>query len=127
VPNPGLRLKPGMYATIYFDIERTNVIAVPSEAVVVTGQRNLVFVRDTEGVLTPAEVVLGARAGDQVEILGGLTEGLTIVAAANFLVDAESRLASTGSAMPGMEHGAPAATAPKAKPDTMPMPEHKHD
>jgi Cu(I)/Ag(I) efflux system membrane fusion protein len=127
VPNPGLRLKPGMYATIYFDVERTNVIAVPSEAVVVTGQRNLVFVRDSEGVLTPAEVVLGARAGDQVEILGGLTEGLTIVAAANFLVDAESRLASTGSAMPGMEHGADTASVPKVKPDSIPMPEHNHD
>jgi len=72
-------------------------------------------------------VVLGARAGDRVEILGGLIEGQTIVAAANFLVDAESRLASTGSAMPGMEHGAPATSAPKAKPDTMLMPEHQHD
>ncbi len=128
VPNPGLRLKPGMYTTIYFDVERPNVIAVPAQAVVVTGQRNLVFVRDTAGMLNPVEVVLGVRAGDQVQILSGLSEGQTIVAAANFLVDAESRLATTGSAMPGMEHGAPAAPAkpPSPKPDTMRM-EHHHD
>lgn len=127
VPNPGLRLKPGMYATIYFDVERSGVLVVPAGAVVVTGERNLVFVRDAEGTLTPAEVVVGARAGDQVQILEGLAEGQTIVAAANFLVDAESRLGSTGSAMPGMEHGAHPAPAPKPKPDTLPKPEHQHD
>lgn len=128
VPNPGLRLKPGMYTTIYFDVQRPNVIAVPAQAVVVTGQRNLVFVRDVEGTLNPVEVVLGVRAGDRVQILSGLAEGQTIVGAANFLVDAESRLATTGSAMPGMEHGAAATPAkpPKPKPDTMRM-EHRHD
>jgi len=128
VPNPGLRLKPGMYTTVYFDVQRPNVVAVPAQAVVVTGQRNLVFVRDAEGVLNPVEVVLGVRAGDRVQILSGLEEGQTIVAAANFLVDAESRLGTTGSAMPGMEHGAGAAPAkpPAPKPDTMRM-EHRHD
>ncbi|MBI2401857.1 MAG: efflux RND transporter periplasmic adaptor subunit, partial [Gemmatimonadetes bacterium] len=133
VPNPGLRLKPGMYTTIYFDVERPDVIAVPAQAVVVTGQRNLVFVRDAEGVLNPVDVVLGVRAGDRVQILSGLVEGQTVVAAANFLVDAESRLATTGSAMPGMEHGGAATPAkpPKPKADTMRMDtmrmEHRHD
>ncbi len=129
VPNRGLRLKPGMFATIYFDVQLANVTAVPAEAVVVTGQRNLVFVRDADGTLTPKEVVLGARAGDRVQILAGIEEGATIVAAATFLVDAESRLGSTGGAMPGMQHGAKEPAIPKAKADTMrmPMPEHRHD
>jgi Cu(I)/Ag(I) efflux system membrane fusion protein len=103
VPNPGLQLKPGMYATIYFDVRiGPRVLAVPMQAVVVTGERNVVFVRDVQGMLSPREVVLGARAGDQVQILSGLREGETIVGAANFLVDAESRLAGAGNAMPGM-------------------------
>jgi Cu(I)/Ag(I) efflux system membrane fusion protein len=131
VPNPGMRLKPGMYATIYFDAERPDVIAVPAEAVVVTGERNLVFVRDAQGMLTPTPVVVGPRAGDQLQILEGLAEGQIIVAAANFLVDAESRLASTGSGMPGMEHGTHSPLPPKAPRDTtqspMPMPERDHD
>jgi len=127
VPNPGLRLKPGMYATIYFDVERAAVLVVPAGAVVETGERNLVFVRDAEGTLTPVEVVVGARAGDRVQILEGLAEGQTIVAAANFLVDAESRLGGTGSAMPGQEHGTHTTSATPAKRDTTPKPEHQHD
>jgi Cu(I)/Ag(I) efflux system membrane fusion protein len=120
VPNPSLRLKPGMYATIYFDVTiGPDVLVVPMEAIVVTGERNLVFVRGGDGVLTPREVVLGARAGSAVQILGGLSEGETVVAAANFLVDAESRLAATGAAMPGMQHGAD-QPPPVPKPDTMP-------
>jgi Cu(I)/Ag(I) efflux system membrane fusion protein len=107
VRNPGLRLKPGMFATIYLDVTvGTEVLTVPMNAVVVTGQRNVVFVHDTSGTLGPREVVLGARAGDRVMILSGLTEGEEIVAAANFLVDAESRLGGTASDMPGTEHGA---------------------
>lgn len=126
VPNPGLRLKPGMYATIYFDVQLPNVIAVPAEAVVVTGERNLVFVRDAQGMLVPREVVLGGRSETQVQILNGLAQGERIVAAANFLVDAESRLGSTGSGMPGMEHGSHTPLPPKPKPDTMPMPMPEH-
>ncbi|HWP38430.1 MAG TPA: efflux RND transporter periplasmic adaptor subunit [Gemmatimonadales bacterium] len=135
VPNPTLRLKPGMYATIYFDVTiGPGVLVVPMDAIVVTGERNLVFVRGSDGVLTPREVVLGARAGNMVQILTGLTEGETVVAAANFLVDAESRLATTGSAMPGMQHAGDRPAAPAAKRDTMPgmrhdtMPAgHRHD
>ena len=105
VPNPGLRFKPGMFATVFFEVAAIrDEIAVPLEAVIVTGERNLVFVRDETGLLMPHEVVLGARAGDLVQILSGLAEGETIVASANFLIDAESRLGATGGSMPGMQH-----------------------
>src|SRR3970040_1077795 len=52
-------------------------------------------------MLVPRAVTLGARAGERYQVLAGLTEGERIVASANFLVDAESRLAS-GGAMAGM-------------------------
>ncbi len=52
VPNRDRRLKPGMFATIYFDaIVGRDLLVVPTEAVVVTGERNVVFVRDAEGML----------------------------------------------------------------------------
>jgi Cu(I)/Ag(I) efflux system membrane fusion protein len=108
LPNPGMRLKPGMFATIFFDADiGEDELSVPSEAVVVTGERNLVFVHGADGSLEPREVVLGAQAGEYVQILSGVTEGEMIVAAANFLVDAESRLGTTGGMMPGMQHGDP--------------------
>ena len=103
VPNTDLRLKPGMYSTIYFDVEvGRDVVTVPAEAVIVTGERNLVFVRDSSGMLLSREVVLGARAQGRVQVLDGLEVGETIVASANFLVDAESRIAGGGESMPGM-------------------------
>ncbi len=135
VPNPGLRLKPGMFATIFFDaLIGDEDITVPMEAVVVTGERNLVFVRSGAGMLVPREVTLGARVGARVQILSGLVEGETIVASSNFLVDAESRLAGTAQSMPGMQHGAGAAPAEAeagaARPDPDPKASErqtKHD
>ena len=130
VPNPGLKLKPGMYATINFDATvGRDVLAVPMRAVVVTGERNVVFVRDAGGMLMPRDVVLGARAGDRVQIVSGLTAGETIVGSGNFLVDAESQLASGGGSMagmPGMQMGAPSAGGDSADmanmPDMQPAP-----
>ncbi len=104
VPNRDLRLKPGMFATIFFDVQVADeALTVPMEAVVVTGERNLVFSRDEDGMLEAREVVLGARAGERIAILSGLSEGERIVGSANFLVDAESRLGGAGG-MPGMQH-----------------------
>jgi Cu(I)/Ag(I) efflux system membrane fusion protein len=131
--NPDMRLKPGMFATMFFDTELPRTLAIPLQAVLVTGERNLVFVRDEEGMLQPRDVVLGAQAGDYVQILSGLTAGETIVGSANFLVDAESRLASTGSGMPGMQHGAmepdPPSTDAEGAMDSSgaSMEEHPHD
>jgi Cu(I)/Ag(I) efflux system membrane fusion protein len=122
VGNPELRLKPGMFATMFFDAEIGNVVAVPVQAVVQTGERSLVFHRHEDGSLHPHEVVLGARAGDLVQVLAGLEEGVEIVASANFLVDAESRLGSTGSGMPGMQHTDHGSVI--EPPDTT---EHRHD
>lgn len=122
VANPELELKPGMFATVYLDARiGEDVITVPREAVVITGERNLIFHRHEDGSLHPHEVVVGARAGDRVQILRGLEEGETIVASANFLIDAESRLAGTGSSMPGMQHSA-------VEPDTQQQGGgHEHD
>jgi RND family efflux transporter MFP subunit len=122
IRNRDLRLKPGMFVTVFFDATVGNgVLIVPLEAVIVTGVRNLVFVRGDGGVLIPTEVVLGARAGDDVQIMDGLEEGQAIVSSANFLVDAESRLGATGGSMPGMQHG-PDTTASQQQ-----TTEHIHD
>jgi Cu(I)/Ag(I) efflux system membrane fusion protein len=100
--NPVGLLKPGMYATLFFEaVLGASVLQVPAEAVVQTGERNLVFVVGEGGALTPREIVLGPRAAGRFQVLSGLAAGERIVASANFLVDAESRLA-TGAGMAGM-------------------------
>src|SRR5690606_9436383 len=113
----------GMFATIFVDaVVGRGVIAVPRGAVVVTGTRNIVFVRDAAGMLQPREVVLGARSADKVVVLSGLSAGETIVTSANFLVDAESRLGNSDGAMPGMQHGAAEPVAPPQPSE----PDHDH-
>jgi len=104
VPNRDLRLKPGMFATLFFDAPLGDALTIPDEAVIATGERNLVFVRDSAGALHPREVVIGHRAGGRVVVVSGLAEGEELVASGNFLVDAESRLGGVGG-MPGMQHG----------------------
>jgi Cu(I)/Ag(I) efflux system membrane fusion protein len=124
--NPGLRLRPGMYATLHFDAQvGRNVVVVPRNAVVMTGERNLVFVRDSSGMLMPRDVVLGARTDSQAEILRGLAPGERIVASANFLVDAESQLSAPGAGggmanMPGMAGMGGAGAAPGVSQAAMP-------
>jgi RND family efflux transporter MFP subunit len=105
--NPDGMLKPGMYATLFSEaLVGRDLVQVPAEAVVQTGERNLVFVVGQGGALEPREIVLGPRAGPRFAVLGGLAEGERIVASANFLVDAESRLVTGGMAgMPGMDMG----------------------
>jgi Cu(I)/Ag(I) efflux system membrane fusion protein len=97
LPNPGLRLKPGMYGTVTLRTDSAKTLVVPKEAVLDTGLRQLVFLDRGQGVYQPYPVKLGRRSQDQVEVLDGIKEGDRVVTSANFLLDAESKLASAGS------------------------------
>jgi Cu(I)/Ag(I) efflux system membrane fusion protein len=97
LPNPGLKLKPGMYGNVTLQTDAINALVVPKEAVLETGLRQLVFLDRGEGAYVPYPVKLGRRSQDSVEVLEGLKEGDRIVTSANFLLDAESKLASTSS------------------------------
>jgi Cu(I)/Ag(I) efflux system membrane fusion protein len=97
---------------------RANVLTVPRAAVLSTGERSIVFVRETNGQLTPREVALGAASDERIEILRGLAAGETVVASATFLVDAESNLGKALGGMgdmPGMDMTTPTKALPKAK------------
>jgi Cu(I)/Ag(I) efflux system membrane fusion protein len=123
--NPDRQLKPGMYATIHFSAITAKVLNVPRSAILMTGRRALVFVRDSSGALIPREVVPGRATDDRIEIMSGLREGETVVASATFLVDAESNLGSAlgGMAnMPGMEVTTPPQRIGRDQPKVAPVP-----
>jgi len=101
LPNPGLKLKPGMYGNVTLHTDVVHTLVVPKEAVLETGLRQLVFLDRGQGRYEPTSVKLGRRSQDDVEVLEGLTAGDRIVTSANFLLDAESKLASASS-MQGM-------------------------
>ncbi len=124
LPNPGLALKPGMYATFSFAAATEPVLSVPRSAILSTGKRNLVFVRLPDGMLAPHDVSIGIATDERIEILSGLALGDTVVSSATFLVDAESNLGSLLGGMgnmPGMDLAAPTA-APKAAAKPAPGP-----
>jgi len=97
LPNRGLKLKPGMYGNVIVQTDAVHTLVVPKEAVLETGLRQLVFLDRGQGRYEPASVKLGRRSQDDVEVLEGLKEGDRIVTSANFLLDAESKLASASS------------------------------
>jgi multidrug efflux pump subunit AcrA (membrane-fusion protein) len=90
--NPGLALKPDMYATVTFAVPLGDRLSVPSAAIVYTGPRRVVYVELGDGAIAPRDVQLGAHAGDRTEIVSGLADGDVVVTSGNFLVAAESRL-----------------------------------
>jgi Cu(I)/Ag(I) efflux system membrane fusion protein len=111
--NPGLRLKPGMYARLELAAdEGVESLMIPRSAVHYTGERTLVFLRDAEGMLVPREITTGLTAGQEVQVLAGLVDGDVVVSSANFLIDAESNMGSSMQAMPGMEGGSGSGTMP---------------
>ncbi len=116
LPNNDMTLKPGMYATLRIvGVPRATVLTVPRSAVLSTGERNIVFVKEANGMLTPREVTIGAASDDRIEVLRGLVSGETVVASATFLVDAESNLGTALGGMgnmPGMDVSSPPKSLP---------------
>jgi len=92
VPNADLALRPGMFVDATFSIAGRVGLAVPVEAIMPTGSRNLAFIDKGEGRLEPRDVTLGGKFGDYYEVVGGLADGERVVASANFLIDAESKV-----------------------------------
>lgn len=84
-------LKIGMFATATLAGHSREVMSVPSEAVISTGTRTVVIVKDGQH-FRPAEVSLGAEKNGQSEIVQGLQAGEEVVASGQFLIDSEASL-----------------------------------
>jgi Cu(I)/Ag(I) efflux system membrane fusion protein len=92
ISNTDFKLRPGMYVDVELALEMGEGLAIPVTAVMPTGEHSLVFVGKDAGRLEPRFVQLGRQYGDIYEVLGGLTSGERVVASANFLIDAESKV-----------------------------------
>jgi Cu(I)/Ag(I) efflux system membrane fusion protein len=92
LPNRGGRLKPGMFANVQLSSGVKPALLAPTEAIIRTGKRTLVMLALPGGRYQPAEVQIGASAGDKTEILAGLSSGERIVASGEFLIDSEASL-----------------------------------
>lgn len=86
-------LKPDMFANVTIkagkDIE---AVVVPAEAIVRSGEREIVFIRRAEGKFEPREVEVGVTAAGMTQLLSGVEEGEKVVTSSQFLIDSESKL-----------------------------------
>lgn len=101
LPNPELELKPQMFADLELKVNYGSKIVVPAEAVLNSGNEQIVFVVHDNGVFEPRRITMGPQFDDRIVVLAGLKPGEEIVVSGNFLIDSESQLKSAAS---GMQH-----------------------
>ncbi len=92
--NPLLRKSMFANVTIYAQPHR-NVLWVPADAVIRTGDGARVIVVHDNGHYQPVEVRAGIVSDGRVEILSGLQDGETVVVSGQFLIDSESSLTAS--------------------------------
>jgi RND family efflux transporter MFP subunit len=91
-PNADFKLRPGTYVNAELAMNMGEALTIPVSAVMPTGTRNVVFVDKGGGKLEPRIVQLGSKYGDIYEVQSGLQENERVIASANFLIDAESKV-----------------------------------
>jgi Cu(I)/Ag(I) efflux system membrane fusion protein len=91
-PNPGMRLKPGMFGQVHIEGPQQQALVVPSEAVIRTGKRAVVFVAQQSGRFVPVDVEIGAETNGKLVVLRGLEAGQQVAVSGQFLIDSEASL-----------------------------------
>lgn len=111
LPNKQRRLVPGMFASVRFQSGgQQNVLQIPAEAVIRSGQRNTVMVDAGPQGYVATEIQIGRESDGMTEVISGLRAGQRVVASGQFLIDSEASLRGTADRL-----SAPtAASAPAA-------------
>lgn len=91
LPNPGGRLRQGMFANVSLQGAGGMAIVVPGEAVIDTGRRQVVIVK-RGGSFVPQQVKTGRDVDQWTEIVAGLEPGEEVVVSGQFLIDSEASL-----------------------------------
>jgi Cu(I)/Ag(I) efflux system membrane fusion protein len=90
--NPLGELRPDLFGQVAFLADKHQGLRIPTDAVIRSGSRSVVFVTQGDGKFTPREVKVGYTMGDFVEVRSGVQAGEKVVIGANFLLDSEARL-----------------------------------
>jgi len=85
-------LRPGMVMDTELTVNFGEKLLLTRNAVLHTGDGDLVYVLSGENQWQPREVVIGQDFGDSVEIVSGLSEGDLVAGTAVFLLDSEAQL-----------------------------------
>ena len=114
--NPGGRLKPNMFVNADIQVPLGESVVVPESSLLDTGSRKVVFVAQSEDTFVKRDVVAGQTSDGYVQILSGVQPGETVVTAATFLIDSQTKLGSFGSHAGHGGHGSTPAPSANAAP-----------
>ena len=92
VANPGALLKPQMFTNVEITVPVGRKLAVPSDAVLDTGMRQIVYVDKGEGYFEPRQISTGLKVDGMTEVIAGLKAGEKVASSAIFLIDSEAQL-----------------------------------
>ena len=91
--NPDYLLKANMFSeVVIYGGPKHNILVVPTEAIIQTGERTVVVKALGGGRFQPVDVVIGIQRSGKSEILNGLKSGDEVVVSGQFLLDSESSL-----------------------------------
>ena len=91
LPNPDLKLKPGMFTDIEIKVNLGRRLMIPEDSVIDTGERQIVYVERADGYFEPREVRTGIREAAKREVISGLRAGERVASSATFLLDSEAQ------------------------------------
>lgn len=79
LPNPDLKLRPGMLLTLVLLRERVETLLIPEEAIIPVRDRRYVYIVKEDNTAERREVTTGRRRIGEVEILDGIKPGEIVV------------------------------------------------
>jgi len=92
IANPSAQLKPQMFTNVEIKVSMGKRLAIPDDAVIDTGTRQIIYVDKGEGYFEAREVRIGLKADGMTEVLHGLEAGEKVAASGTFLIDSEAQL-----------------------------------
>jgi hypothetical protein len=99
---PNIEFKPEMYVTVTLSSPlMINAVTVSDQAIIRSGERNIIVVALGGGYFDPRDVTLGVTADGYTQVLDGIHAGENIVTSSQFLIDSESNLKAAIDQMKG--------------------------
>ncbi|WP_127960359.1 efflux RND transporter periplasmic adaptor subunit [Serratia microhaemolytica] len=114
VSNKEELLKPGMNAYLTLNTQSQDMLLIPSQAVIDTGNEQRVITVDSGGRFVPKVIKVLHESQRQAGIGSGLTEGESVVVSGLFLIDSEANISGALERMRHPEKHVTDTTAPSA-------------
>lgn len=92
--NPDRLIKPGMFASVNFQLKAASGLSVPSQAIIRTASGDRVIRALGEGHFDVVPVKIGDTAQAYTQITRGLAEGDEVVISGQFLLDSEANISA---------------------------------